>query len=281
MHGLLRLLKWRDYRARARAFANLVPASPLAPIPEADGFRWVDDINPKVIAAALAAGQKFMADIDFAAAQAKSKSKHLISLPVPTGRPDEPILALALDPALVKMVGEYIGTLPLLMDIILMYSPNASDIPATSQHYHLDAQDIRTIIVYLFLHDVDKDGGPFVALTAAASERCARLMNYKKVGENRRVSDAFVNAHIRPDEKHIFTGPAGSLFVCDTDRCFHYGSRCAARPRFVIAFHYVSPASFSIPWRYHGRLPHASPATFGELEDWQRMVLGGPVKKAC
>jgi hypothetical protein len=274
LHRILRAFKRGDYKARNCALAALRPDRPLAAIPETEGMRWVDDLDPKVVAAAVSAGLALKDNLDFNHMLARAESKHLVSTQVPIQQSNDPILALALHPAFVKMIGNYIGTLPILFDALFMYSPNLEDIAGTSQHYHLDAQDVRTVIVYLFLHDIESDGGPFIALTAAASERVARQLGYRKTGRTQRVTDSVVEPHIAPHERRIFTGPAGSLFVCDTDRCLHYGSRSATRPRYVVALHYVSPAAFAIAWNYKNTLPYSKLPNASQFADWQRMVLG-------
>jgi len=276
LHAVFRKLKWRDYQARDAALASLRPDRPLQAIPDAVGFRWVDDADEALVEAARAAASSFRDTLDLEAIISRSPNKHLVSVPIPLDAPqNRSILDLIVHPAMVKMAGDYVGTLPVLMDTSLMYSPNASDIAATSQQYHFDGQDIRTILVYLFLHDVDRDGGPFVALTADASERVAKTVHYRKTGANKRLTDDTIDRLVKPSEKHTFTGPAGSMFACDTDRCFHYGSRSAARPRYMLVFHYVSPACFQIPWRYQDALAQSAAAKLPHLEPWQRMVLGG------
>jgi len=65
------------------------------------------------------------------------------------------------------------------------------------------------------------------------------------------------------------------MFACDTDRCLHYRSRNAKRPRHMLVFHYVSPACFQIPWWYRDILQQSAAAKLGHLSQWQRMLLGG------
>jgi len=274
--ALLRTLKGRDYRARDAALAALRPDKPLRAIEDPIGFRWLDDADKALVTAARDAALSFRDTLDLDVIVSKSPNKPHVTIPIPLGaHQNRAILDLIVHPAMVKMAGDYIGTLPLLMDAYLMYSPNSKDIPGTSQQHHFDGQDVRTILVYLFLCDVDADGGPFVALTAGASERIARAVRYRKIGPNKRLTDDVVDPLIHPSEKHTFTGSAGSMLACDTDRCFHYGSRNAKRPRHMLLFHYVSPACFQIPWRYNKVLPQSSAAELPHLTQWQRMVLGG------
>jgi hypothetical protein len=70
-------------------------------------------------------------------------------------------------------------------------------------------------------------------------------------------------------------GPAGTVAVVDTSRCFHYGSRVAedASPRLVTVLQYLSPFSFRVSRDRKRAAPygHVAQATSSALE---RLVLG-------
>lgn len=270
LHTVLRGLKWRELRDRKRDL-ELLPRN-LAPIPESVGFRWVDDVQPEVIAGAVREGQQRWARLDLDGLRRGSSSPHLIAKRLDFDSVDDPLLALALHPGLIRMIGEYMGSLPILQSCGLLYSPNTEICNSSSQFFHLDGQDVRTLQLFLYLHDVEPANGPMVAYRADASERFARLIRYRKVGHTQRVADSLIEQHLSAGERQAFNGPEGSLLACDTDRCFHYGSRGASRPRFVVALQYVSAAGFSVPLR-RNRL-HALPR-FGRLQPWQVKVLHG------
>ena len=46
------------------------------------------------------------------------------------------------------------------------------------------------------------------------------------------------------------TGKSGDLLLCDTSNCFHFGSRLGKKPRFILAFQYITPFGFSIDWNW-------------------------------
>jgi hypothetical protein len=270
LHAVLRWLRRRELRGRKRALA-LLPRR-LRPIPESIGFRWVDDLEPGVIRRAVAEGRKRLAGLDLDALRHRSRSPHLMWEPLIFKGADDPLLTLATHPGLVRMIGDYIGSLPVMRHCLLYYSPNTEVANASSQFYHLDGQDVRTLNIFLFLHDVEPAHGPMVAYSADASEQFARLMKYRKVGHTQRVADSFIEQHLLLAEPHAFNGPKGSLLACDVDRCFHYGSRGASQPRFLIAIQYVSAAGFNVPFRR--KMRHVSPEC-GQLQTWQVKVLGG------
>ena len=72
--------------------------------------------------------------------------------------------------------------------------------------------------------------------------------------KSKRVSDKIIrdlkkNTNIN---ENILTGKSGDLLLCDTSSCFHYGSRLGSnpKPRFILAFQYITPFSFSMDWNW-------------------------------
>jgi hypothetical protein len=138
LHAVLRWLRRRELRDRKLALESLSPR--LKPVPESIGFRWVDDLEPGLVERAVAEGQKRMAGLDLDAMRRRTHSPHLMSEPLLFESADDPLLALATNPALVGMIGEYIGSLPVMRHCVLYYSPNEGLSDASSQFYHLDGQ---------------------------------------------------------------------------------------------------------------------------------------------
>lgn len=133
---------------------------------------------------------------------------------------DNPFVALALDPSVVSVLATAIGELPQL-DYVLLTLSEGSDAPLTSsQLWHRDYDDIRTIKLFVYLTDVqDRSKGPFTFLPADCSD---------KVGFTRRTHRAddsvFTGPIQRTDVKEM-TGEKGSAFFVETSRCLHMGSR--------------------------------------------------------
>jgi hypothetical protein len=279
-----------ETRSRAsRLYQSLRPAArrlrrehmprgerPIAAIPERAGFRKIDDLDPAVVQGVVDAGRKLRDSLDLAELIRRAPRKFLATYPLQPAGPADPFLRFALHPAILGMVADYIGMLPVIENMYLWYSPNVSNVDGSSQYFHLDGQDIRTVQIFVFLEDVDPECGPFVLIEAGASERLARAVGYRKAGARRRISDDVVAAHVSKDEIHALTGKAGSVFVCDSDRCFHYGSRAASRPRFLIAFQYYTPYAFALPWRYWRNLPFAPLARRPGFSPTEQLVLGLP-----
>jgi len=255
---------------------ELLPGAPrgIAPIPEDAGFRRMDDLDPALVRQVVEAGQKLRDSLDLPDLVRRAPRKFLITYPLDPKDADNPFLRFALHPPIVRMVADYIGMLPVIENMYLWYSPNEANQPGSSQYFHLDAQDVRTVQIFVYLHDIEPDCGPFVLIEAAASERLARAIGYRKAGSLKRISDELVAQHARPKEIHTLTGPAGSVFVCDSDRCFHYGSRQASKPRFLLAFQYYTPYAFALPWKYWKKLPLSPLAERKEFNPVEQLVLG-------
>jgi hypothetical protein len=264
-----------EYRRRVAMAKNLSPKNPPLQIPEDTGFVQLKGFEPQLVNEVLAAAREIKKTTDFQKLWQESTNKHLVSFTLPSaGGAKNPFLKLALHPSILKMVSDYIGMLPVIENIMFWYSPNAANIDNSSQLYHLDGQDTRTIQMFLYIDDVDPSNGPLTLVEASESERLALRYNYRKTPTTKRISDELIQSEVPESKVHTFTGPAGSLFVADTDRCFHYGSRQASKPRYVIAFQYFTPFAFSLPWRWWTKLPYANSRELPEFNKLERLVMG-------
>jgi hypothetical protein len=86
-------------------------------------------------------------------------------------------------------------------------------------------------------------------LPADRSTVVRRAIDYR----NERVPDEVIAEH--GGEQHLVeaVGRAGTMAFLDTCRCFHMGSRKAARPRYVIMIQYQTP--YAAPAPADGPLP--------------------------
>ncbi len=276
-HSFFKFLDRKHAEQRKQLLEKLNPSQQLEPISEQMGFRKIEDFQDPVLAEAHKAARDFFKSLDLKKMLAESSNKHLVSVRMaPDGDPNSPYMKLALNPAIVKMVGDYLGMLPVIENILVWYSPNLENFGRSSQFYHFDAQDVRTLQMLLMVEDVDADSGPFVLLEATESEKLARSINYKKGGETKRIDDELVSQYCSADKIHKVVGPAGSLWIADSDRCFHYGSRMATKPRFMLVFQYFTPYAFSVPFKWWKGLPYAQIPNLKKYNDWQRLVLGAP-----
>jgi hypothetical protein len=132
--------------------------------------------------------------------------------------------------------------------------------------------------VKVFVHcsDVAEEHGPLTAVSADASARVKKAVDYHYGGPHFRLPDADVLPRVDDRDVTAFVGPVGSCTFIDTSRCLHLGSRVrrGASERLVVQFQFLTPAAFDLQLasRRRGR-PFA--AVEGELSPLQRLVLGG------
>lgn len=156
---------------------------------------------------------------------------------------------LATHPEVLRVVSNYLGMLPILHRINLLYSPNDEEVELSSQYFHLDPGDLHMMKIFVFVEDVDAETGPTTALPAARSLQVGRAIDYR----NTRVPDEVI-ARLGGTENLVeCVGPAGTMAFLDTCGCFHMGSRRASKPRAVIMIQYQSP--YTAPSPLDGPLP--------------------------
>ena len=149
---------------------------------------------------------------------------------------DSQIMALARHPAVLRLIGRYLGGLPILYRINLLDSANEEIQPDSSQFFHVDPEDFRQLKIFLLVEEVDGDSGPLHLLRADASDE-VRVARSHRHG---RLSDEEVMRTAPPEALVPCTGPSGTLAIGDTSRCFHFGSRPGARRRHVVMIQYLT-----------------------------------------
>ncbi len=269
---LLRIGQWSRYAVR-RDLVSRLPVNPAVGIPEDAGFARLDGLDPVVVREAVEAANAHWSRFDLAAALTDRGDRPFVAHGLgPLLEPDDPVLRLALHPDIVGAVARYIGMLPVIENAVIWYSPNDRRLDNSSQYFHLDGQDVRTVQMFLFLERVTDENGPLAVMRADASEALARRVGYRKTPATKRLEDATV--HAAGDVVRL-TGEPGDVYIVDTDRCFHLGSREGRAPRRVLVIQYYSPFAFVLPRRWESVLPFAHLADRPGLDDVQRLVLGG------
>jgi hypothetical protein len=146
------------------------------------------------------------------------------------------LVDFALSDGLMSLVTNYLGTIPHLNRVDLLYSVNhGGDDVMSSQIYHLDPEGRRQAKLFLNLRDVGPDEGPFTFIPASDSERLVKAI------KRRRSTDAADTDEVGVVQGRYFDreladvgglnkaisvmGPTGSAGLVDTSRCLHCGSR--------------------------------------------------------
>lgn len=163
--------------------------------------------------------------------------------------PSSRTLDFATSPDILVPISSYLGMLPCLWNVTVLRSPSyeaqlvGGEQPhgySGSQLWHRDAEDMSNIKVWILLDDVSEDDGPTVLLPADVSESIAIALDYR---QGLKLPDLPVFANHRESAMNL-TGPRGTVYLTDTDRCFHYGSRVSStKTRLVLLLHYITPLS--------------------------------------
>jgi len=255
-HSLCRQAFGSQY-AKRQALAQEFKDVKSITIPEDMGFAlWQPNHLPEIAAVQRLAEQiknnttpeqlKKIAEVDKA---------YILKLPIPQKdmQLDSPFLKLAMHPEIVKPIAEYMGILPVLKSVTLMYSPNDQPLEElkdkinqyNSSHFHVDHEDIRQLKVFFFVTEVTEDSGPLTLISAKDTQKI-----FTKWGTNKfinRLTDEEIIAMGENPKFHPMVGKPGTLAFADTGRCFHFGSRKGGSARLAVWFHYLHPFAQWLP----------------------------------
>ncbi len=143
------------------------------------------------------------------------------------------VVEFALSDTALGAATQYLGTVPYLSRVDLMYSlPRDADDNIASQLFHLDYEGVTQVKTFLHVFDVNEAEGPFTFIPADATTRILRdirrLRTQRGAGrdvESRRYSDEEIAAVGGTADIVTVKGPAGAGVAIDTSRCLHLGSR--------------------------------------------------------
>jgi hypothetical protein len=188
----------------------------------------------------------------------------------------EILLRATLDRRIVHAVTSYLGTVPVICEADYYCSVPHGPPWSKSQLWHCDDDGNRLVKLFVYCEDVGSDVGPFECIDAQASARARRAVHYRYAGRRYRVSDDAMSAPVQRSEHLVFEGARTSSFLIDTSRCFHRGSRIAARDKRRVAaiVTFLQPNAKRLPLRL--RSGAAPLARFAErfTDPLARAVLG-------
>lgn len=175
---------------------------------------------------------------------------------------DHPFVRYALQPAALRIIGDFMRDLPQLSDVLLTLSqPTPSQALSYSQLWHLDHDDKRVCKLFIYLTDVQNTAdGPFTFIPAGPSKPFRNTLKSH-------MSDAQVFAKTGPDAVKEMIAPRLSAFMVNTARCLHMGSRIQSdHSRLLYTATYIQPP----------RIYPEPPARFravGTLTELERTVM--------
>ena len=198
------------------------------------------------------------------------RKQNMVSIETGALTLDNPLIKLALYPPLVQTVSNYLGMVPVLYKVSLFYSENESWTDSSSQFYHRDHDDVTQVKAILFISDVTEDAGPLTVVPRKPSTMASKAINYKPKGS--RVEDDKMRQLVGGNNIKPLLGPAGTMTLVDTSRCFHLGSRPGRDSRLALFIQYVTPFAFRFP--FYGK----EPVLFPDLckpddPSWKKLLL--------
>jgi hypothetical protein len=229
----LRAWYWRDLRQRKMLARRLPPDPRLDALAQAfnrDGYVLLESVaDPELLLQIARAGEEKMNRANVAAVSQLESHKTFWSRLLDDDMRDEALpigsifVRFALQPAVISVLARILGEIPRLDSVLLTYSRHTNAPLSYSQLWHRDHDDTRTIKLFVYLTDVDSiDDGPFSFLPAQASGR------FTKFTRRSHKTDDAVFALAKPEEKVQVLAPRLSVFLVETSRCLHMGSRLAA-----------------------------------------------------
>jgi hypothetical protein len=133
-----------------------------------------------------------------------------------------------------SLASGYLGQEASLSNLTLIKSYPIDKSPTHSQLWHLDADDSKLVVFYLYVSDVDKNCGPFELIPKKAMKNVFVPRFFRKYG----LLDEEIRKYTCDFFPVLLTGPSGTMFACDTAKTYHRGSRCESSIRLALTFRY-------------------------------------------
>ena len=247
-YHFMRILNYGDFVKRRKIGSELQKKSDLEIMVD-DGFLVVDTRENAAAKKCVEHCLKVCKGIDFESLRAIAKKPFLLTYPLdPQDKSHSPIFEYALDTQILGAISGYIGSLPTLLTVQLWYS-NGNDEDGRSQYYHFDAEDRRTVRVFLLLDDIDEETRPFTLIPAKQSQTIYHRLRDKGLVKLRNVKldDELIYAHSDCDEGMKMLGKKGMSVMADPIRCYHYGSRTGTKRRLILMLQYLSAYTVELP----------------------------------
>lgn len=146
------------------------------------------------------------------------------------------LTSVALDSRVLKSVVSTMGMMPHLESIDILKSQSTGKNLTASQLWHYDVNDVRIVKLFIYLDDCDASNGPFTYICSSQSTKISKFVGHY-------VEDEVILKHAGPDSWRSIEGLAGTSFLIDTGRCYHFGSR-SKRQRVAYIATYSSGLKF-------------------------------------
>jgi len=134
-----------------------------------------------------------------------------------------PYVKFATQPIVTQILANAFGEIPRLDYVLLTLSRYSGGEIKKSQLWHFDHDDVRVVKLFIYLSDVVDDlDGPFTFIPAEVSDRYGY-----NIKSHRTDDEIFGCGLAKPSDAKKMFAPALSVFMVETTRCLHMGSRLA------------------------------------------------------
>ena len=161
----------------------------------------------------------------------KRKDRFLRNLLSDQDLEQNPLLVdFALSDAVLGMATRYLGSVPYLCRVDLVYSlPRPTADNMASQLFHVDPEGLTQVKFFIHMYDVGDSEGPFTFIPADETERIIAEVRALRRRQGKPHSGRYLDEEIDAvggaSSIVRIEGPTGDGIAIDTSRCLHMGSR--------------------------------------------------------
>jgi hypothetical protein len=149
---------------------------------------------------------------------------------------NEAIVKFANDPAILRIVQEFLGAKPTISTITTSWSIAGKEKAQNTQLYHRDFDDFKFCKLFIYLTDVGINDGPHIYVKNSSAS--------SKLTRTRRYSDDEIEKFFGKENVTTFVKPKGSFFLVDTYG-FHKGKLPTENNRLLAQVRYsLNPSGF-------------------------------------
>jgi ectoine hydroxylase-related dioxygenase (phytanoyl-CoA dioxygenase family) len=151
-------------------------------------------------------------------------------------------LQFSLDAKILTIVCGYLNMLTRLVAINLWLNVPSRGPEFLSQRWHRDPEDRQQVKLFLYLHDVNEQNGPFCYMRDTHHTGAFGGIFRQRINAGNYPEDGSLDGKLPRHLYQVCTGKAGTLIFCDTSG-FHKGGYVAEDKRLLLNSVYTTNAS--------------------------------------
>lgn len=266
--------RWRQSKKLFREYKTS-PTNSEYHVPLDEGFKVIN--NSQTGAAIAETSLDVLASKNILAKKKEYKGKNFLitgNLNREDLQKNQIYLDFALNEHLLIEISRYLDEVPILSAIDVWYSPQVkTESFSGSQLFHCDWVAESQVKIFVYSTAVAIDDGPLTLINAKQSAVLRKKIGYSY---NERVPDQLAEEFISKSDFIQCTGMKGTMVLCDTSKCFHFGSRVKqeGQPRIVTVFQYLRPSAIGIENPFFRNLPFKN-LDQSKLSQLQKFVISG------